>query len=351
MVVDDNQDTLDAITAILQDVKHVVTALDNGTAALKFIEKPENRDAIDVVLLDIRLGNENGCEILGRIKSMAWMEHVPVVMISGLEDWDVIAKCIGAGADDYLTKPPRPTMLLSRMKNCLLRVRNYRDNDRAKRVLSQRSKERDGIIRSLFPKRIVPDVIGLNDITPKRYNDLAVMFCDIVGFTSYCDTHQDDPHKVVSKLRELFEKFEDAADAHNVDKIKTIGDCFMGACWPEDVNNNVESCIRAAQEMMKVAQGLDWKLRIGIHQGTVVAGKAGKKQYCFDLWGDTVNLAAHPRRSGRGFDRAQPSGVRSGPGFMPSQGPGLRRTAWQKRAGQALSVSSILGSRLRRFPF
>jgi class 3 adenylate cyclase len=161
-----------------------------------------------------------------------------------------------------------------------------------KERLKRRSKHFDDILRSLFPKKVVLELMGQKDIRPRRYSELAVMFCDIVGFTAFCDKNQDEPHTVVDKLRNLFESFERSAEDHKVDKIKTIGDCFMAACWAEDVSNNVESCIRCAMEMRDAAAAEDWKLRIGIHYGTVVAGKVGNRQYCFDLWGDAVNTAA-----------------------------------------------------------
>jgi class 3 adenylate cyclase len=158
--------------------------------------------------------------------------------------------------------------------------------------LKRRTQQRDDILRSLFPKKVVLELIGQKEIPPRRYSELAVMFCDIVGFTTFCDKNQDEPHKVVDKLRRMFERFETSAEARGVEKIKTIGDCFMGACWAEDVANNVESCIRCGLEMLEAAADEQWKLRIGIHFGTVVAGKVGNRQYCFDLWGDAVNTAA-----------------------------------------------------------
>jgi class 3 adenylate cyclase/CheY-like chemotaxis protein len=291
LLVDDNEQTRAAIAQLLEAGGHTVLQAASGDEALRIVNDAE-MDTIDVVLLDVRLGEIDGCQVLQEIKRMTWMEHVPVVMISAVDDQNVVARCIGAGADDYLFKPVNFPLLQSRLKNCLTRVRQQREHEELIDEHNEQKKRLENILRDLFPDRVVHELIGQGDIPPRRYAELAVMFCDIVGFTSYCDANQDNPQEVVAKLRRLFEEFEKIADAHKVEKIKTIGDCFMGACWTDKVTNNVEICIRCGEQMLEEAAREGWKLRIGIHCGPVIAGKVGNRQYCFDLWGDAVNTAA-----------------------------------------------------------
>jgi class 3 adenylate cyclase/CheY-like chemotaxis protein len=291
LLVDDNALTRAAIAQLLEAGGHSVTQAASGDEALQIVNDAE-MDTIDVVLLDVRLGEMDGCQVLQEIKRMTWMEHVPVVMISAVDDLNVVARCISAGADDYLFKPVNFSLLQSRLKNCLTRVRQQREHEELIDEHNEQKKRLENILRDLFPDRVVHELIGQGDIPPRRYSELAVMFCDIVGFTSYCDANQDHPQEVVAKLRRLFEEFEKIADAHKVEKIKTIGDCFMGACWTDKVANNVEICIRCGEQMREEAHREGWKLRIGIHCGPVIAGKVGNRQYCFDLWGDAVNTAA-----------------------------------------------------------
>jgi class 3 adenylate cyclase len=99
------------------------------------------------------------------------------------------------------------------------------------------------------------------------------------------------------------EAWENSALRHGVEKIKTIGDAFMAAAGLlQKQENPVLSCIRCGLEMIEATQalpGVKWDLRVGIHIGEVVAGVIGKRQYLFDLWGDTVNTAARMESNGK----------------------------------------------------
>jgi class 3 adenylate cyclase len=137
-------------------------------------------------------------------------------------------------------------------------------------------------------------------VKPRRFENVAVMFCDIVGFTRYCDTRE--PEEVLGHLQKLCVAFEDAAQRHQLQKIKTIGDGFMavgGLLVPIDAP--ARSCVQCASDMHAAvaALGIGWRVRIGVHVGPVVAGVLGKRQFQYDLWGDTVNTASRVEAYGR----------------------------------------------------
>jgi class 3 adenylate cyclase len=120
-----------------------------------------------------------------------------------------------------------------------------------------------------------------------------VLFADVVGFTSYCNSHPVD--LVVTHLQDLVAEFEAIAERHGLEKIKTIGDAFMATAGllkytPEPV----QAAARCGLEMAETAPRLSagWNVRVGIHLGPVVAGIIGRQQYLFDVWGDTVNIAS-----------------------------------------------------------
>jgi class 3 adenylate cyclase len=161
---------------------------------------------------------------------------------------------------------------------------------------------------------------------------VAVLFCDIVGFTSYCKDRS--PEEIVSNLHELFSAYEDAVRECRVEKIKTIGDCMMvTAGLMRRFENPVMSCLRCAELMIEAASqcSANWQVRAGIHIGPVVAGMAGNKQYAFDVWGDTVNTASRVQAT------AEPNTI------------SVSEPAWagvyHACRGQSLGIRSLKGQR------
>jgi len=127
--------------------------------------------------------------------------------------------------------------------------------------------------------------------------DVTVMFADIVGFTRM--TEELSPVETVKILNDVFSIFDDIADKHRVEKIKTIGDAYM-ACAGLDTGAQIhyaDAVATMALEMVdRVAEyrkrtGERVQIRIGIGTGPVVAGVIGKKKFIYDMWGDTVNVS------------------------------------------------------------
>src|SRR5262249_25100404 len=226
-------------------------------------------------------------------KADSALRHIPVLMISALDDRDSIIASIEMGAEDYLSKPFEPALLRARIGACLEKKRL---RDREVRYLQQIESERnraDGLLHVLLPGPVVQELKATNEVKPRRFEEAAIMFCDIVGFTPYCDKRQ--PEEVLDNLQQLVVAFEALAVEHRIQKIKTIGDAFMAACGLlEPVANPVLNCVHCGARMIEYARQSPacWEVRVGIHCGPVVAGVLGQRQYLFDLWGDTVNTAA-----------------------------------------------------------
>jgi class 3 adenylate cyclase len=130
-------------------------------------------------------------------------------------------------------------------------------------------------------------------VRPRRYEGVAVLFCDIVEFTSYCD--KNPPEQVVAELQALIEEFEKITARHGLEKIKTIGDALLAtAGLLQQVDEPLLAAARCGLELIQATRRVHahWGVRVGIHHGPVVAGIVGRKQFLFDLWGDTVNMAA-----------------------------------------------------------
>src|SRR5262249_11191943 len=157
------------------------------------------------------------------------------------------------------------------------------------------------LLNAILPAPIVLELERSDSIPPRRHEEAAVLFADIVGFTPYCDCHLEDPEAVVSHLGRMFETWEEIAGDFGVQKIKTIGDAFMGAAGLLIASENpVLDCGRCGLNPIRYTRSqsadrgmpLSFNLRVGVHVGPVVAGLLGRRQSLYDLWGDTVNIAA-----------------------------------------------------------
>lgn len=130
----------------------------------------------------------------------------------------------------------------------------------------------------------------------------SIMFVDIVNFTQLSATMQ--PGELVAFLNELFSHFDMLAEAYGVEKIKTIGDCYMVAAGvpyprPDHAHVLVRMALTIQSHIRRQNfQGYKPTLRIGINTGPVVAGIIGRQKFIYDLWGDAVNVASRMESQG-----------------------------------------------------
>lgn len=119
LVVDDDQINRMVLAHDLEQEGHRVTAVEDGGSALEAL-----RDGrFDVVLLDVLMPEMDGYETLAQIERNEKLRHVPVIMVSALEDIESVVRCIELGAADYLPKPFDPVLLRARINGCLTKKR------------------------------------------------------------------------------------------------------------------------------------------------------------------------------------------------------------------------------------
>ncbi len=137
-----------------------------------------------------------------------------------------------------------------------------------------------------------------------HFDEVSILFADVVDFTPL--SSRLDAREVVGLLDRLFTSFDELVDRYEVEKIKTIGDCYMVAAGvPRERPDHARALAALALEMRECAKrrlpgrdGHDLRLRIGISSGPVVAGVIGRRRFLYDLWGDTVNMASRMESHG-----------------------------------------------------
>lgn len=292
LVVDDLKTNRDLLARRLRRDGHSVTQAASAEAALNILARSE----FDLLLVDILMPGMNGIELLRRIKADARLHDVPVLMISGLKEESAVLKCIAEGAEDYLPKPVDTVLLRARIEACLER-RRWRERER--RYVRQIQEEKDranGLLNAILPTPIVERLNMGETMIADRFEAATIIFADIVNFSPLAA--RTTPTVLLKRLGTLFSRFDDLAEEHGIEKIKTIGDAYMAASGiPEPRADHAISAVAFARAMIsEVSRDKDpataLQLRIGIHSGSVVAGLIGRKRFIYDVWGHTVNVAS-----------------------------------------------------------
>jgi DNA-binding response OmpR family regulator len=219
LVVDDNEDNRVMLQMRLETCGYsdIPTAA-NGREALERMRA----GPVHLLLLDIMMPEVDGYGVLQEMKADPDLRSIPVIVISAVGDLSSVIRCIELGATDYLAKPFNPVLLKARVDSCIERVR-YRAQEAA--YLQSIEKERhraDQLLATVLPQPIARALKLNGRLPPQRYDGVTVLFCDVVGFTTYAE--RNPPELVFAELERLVEYFEALADKHGLEKIKMVGE-------------------------------------------------------------------------------------------------------------------------------
>jgi class 3 adenylate cyclase len=165
---------------------------------------------------------------------------------------------------------------------------------------SQRAQIEQLMLR-VFPESVVAELERDREVA-HEFDEASILFADIQGFTTMASSME--PPEVVRLLNEVFSSFDALVDEYGLEKIKTIGDCYMVAAGVPDPrpDHAVALCAFGVrlQHLLRdeTFAGRSLKFRVGINSGPVVAGIVGTKRFLYDLWGDAVNVASRMESNG-----------------------------------------------------
>jgi len=169
--------------------------------------------------------------------------------------------------------------------------------------LDAERRRNEKLLLNVLPAAIADRLKDGEESIAESYPEVTVLFSDIVGFTELSD--RIGAKQVVDMLNEVFGLLDELADRHGIEKIKTIGDCYMVVAGvPDRSPTHAQQIAEFALDMQAVLQeyasrsGRPIAMRTGVHTGTVVAGIVGTSKFAYDLWGDVVNIASRMESSG-----------------------------------------------------
>ena len=162
----------------------------------------------------------------------------------------------------------------------------------------------ENLLLNILPKDIAELLKNKPDSIAQQYSEASILFADVVNFTPM--SSQMTPIELVELLNQVFSQFDGLVEKYDLEKIKTIGDCYMvasGVPRPRQDHAQVITCL--ALDMQEIVRQSDYfgrklTFRIGINSGPVVAGVIGRKKFIYDLWGDAVNTASRMESNGTG---------------------------------------------------
>ena len=278
LVIEDEPANIRTLSTLLKERGYNINIATNGRQGLEVLE----RIRPDLILLDIMMPEMDGFETCRRIKaSTAWRE-IPIIFLTAKTDTADIVRGFELGAVDYVAKPFNAHELLARVNTHLTLDYLHRENER--------------LLLNVLPASIANKLKQQVGIIADRFDDVSVLFADIVEFTPL--SARLSPTELIESLNRVFSGFDELADHHKLEKIKTIGDGYMVAGGLIEQNaDHLAAMATMALAMHENVRKLNSEfgglsLRIGLQVGSVIAGVIGIRKFIYDVWGDTVNTAS-----------------------------------------------------------
>ncbi len=318
LVVDDDQANRELLSRRLQRLGYAVVEASDGRAALEMMAG----GSVDLVLLDLMMPLLDGYAVLEARREDHALRDIPVLMISALDEMDSMVRCIELGADDYLSKPFDPVLLKARIGACLEKKRLH---DREKELLNTVTRQAEELTAwnsqleqrvaekvqeverlSLMQRFVPPELAqairsGGADLLKSHRREIAVLFCDLRGFTPFSETAE--PEDVMSVLQEFHDAVGTLIFDHGGTLAQFTGDGMMVFFNdPIPCDDAAWSAVQLGIAMRDRASALseEWQKRghrlemgAGIAMGYATCGQVGfEGRYEYTAIGTVTNLAA-----------------------------------------------------------
>lgn len=284
LIIDDNERNQKGLKEILTGGGNNVLIAESIHDALPILQQKD----IGILLINIDNPYSGGLEILQTLKDGSQgKSSYKIVVTADSASGARMVKGLNEGAVDYITTPFNPNLIRAKIE--VFKSLYYKD---------QRINQ---LLNNIFPATVLEDLNANNKFSPRRFDNGIVLFTDFVDFSM--KARDINPIRLLKKLEYYFTKFDEIIDRYKLEKIKTIGDAYMALAGVTE--NHPEPAIRAClaaleirdfmQTEKDIARAMNrdfWEVRVGIHKGPLVAGIIGTSKISFDVWGDSVNIAA-----------------------------------------------------------
>jgi class 3 adenylate cyclase/FixJ family two-component response regulator len=291
----------------------------SGQQLIEYVKTSGSESKV-IMLIDYLLEDMDAFELLRLLKEMEVSN--PYVVMTGFGDEKIAVELMKSGAMDYIVKEEKfvsqlvkvlyqviekidmnEKLEISRqeLRTSAEKLRKLNEHINLQKLELENEKAKtDKLLHTILPGKIAQELLEKGYTRPRQYEIVSILFADVIGFSDLAK--KGPPIELVSRLDNYFYVFDEIVEQFGLEKIKTIGDCYMCAGGiPDEDNYNPVKTVLAGLKIQKTSQLLkdefnshfsEFRLRLGIHTGEVVAGVVGKNKFVYDIWGDAVNIAS-----------------------------------------------------------
>jgi class 3 adenylate cyclase len=288
LIIDDNRTDQLALNEILAGYGNILLFCESLQEAHNILRRKE----VGIILVNIDSPKFSSMDELKELlEEHKQHTHYSIVITENARTGSKLLRGLSSGAVDFINKPFNPNLIQAKIE--VYKSLYYKDQRIAQ------------LLSNILPRTILEELNHQGKFSPKRIDKGVVLFTDFVDFSMKSKSIM--PLKLVKRLEYYFTRFDQIVERYKLEKIKTIGDAYMALAGVTE--DNAEPVMRAAmaalemrdfmrneREVSRALRREFWEIRIGIHVGPLVAGIIGDKKYSFDVWGDTVNVAARAQQ-------------------------------------------------------
>jgi adenylate cyclase len=283
LIADDDAGNRSILGRLLEPHGFRLAFAENGVEVIRQMATQD----FDAVLLDIQMPEMDGFEVLSRLRESGQLRNTPVIVVTGLQEEQDAVRCIENGAEDFLSRPIRPALLMARLSASL-----------------EKKRLREKVFEQHFTRELARELARNPDPMKMqaRQAEVSVMFCDIRGFSAVSE--RLGPTQTVDWLSGVMGEFSTIVIDHGGVLVDYTGDELL-AMWgaPNEQPNHAELACRAALEILRCLPALNeiWRPRvgaetevgIGINSGEALVGNVGThRKFKYGPLGTAVNLAS-----------------------------------------------------------
>jgi len=276
----------------LERYGYVTYEAENGKEGFELARKHKP----DLILMDVVMPGSNGYEYLEQYKTDPALGHIPVIMISALDEMEVTIRCIEIGAEDYIPKPFNPVLLKTRIEASVLKKR-LRDQEKALIDMMRAERERlEQVLNGALPQVAANRVRQGEPGGVDEAAEASVLLVEVVGFKSLAG--QLPAKQASAVLTELSMTLDWLARFNKSDKIRTGPGQFiivtgLLAARSDHATTVCDIALKLQHvlPLLRAQTKTELQLRITIASGAVAGGVIGRASYYYEVWGEAVNKA------------------------------------------------------------